>query len=318
MHEYIARPFYYFEVHLLYASMVWFGAWALTSFPAGTATTKYWIWVATSLNFMLPLGAVLDRVWRAHLSWARPIGVIGSVGVIISENLTVASVLGVVWLVGVMLMLVRLFLRIRNEHRKSGTVAATGVQDGTDLFAYGVPVRFGASSCPAVDGILHPHISLPQGIEGLLTGPELNAVLLHERTHARRRDNLIRLIHEIGLCLLWFHPLMWVTGSRLALYRELSCDESAIRGDHGQDLVSALAKLTNPEGALLLQASASSFISHRLLRLNAVQPGRTHAVANALLVVLFGAAIMTGVYGIVAHTACCFRVKAKVAACQHR
>jgi hypothetical protein len=28
----------------------------------GSATAKYWIWVATSLNFVLPMGAALDKL----------------------------------------------------------------------------------------------------------------------------------------------------------------------------------------------------------------------------------------------------------------
>ena len=128
----------------------------------------------------------------------------------------------------------------------------------------------------------------------------------HELTHARRRDNLIWLIHEIGLGLLWFHPLVWVTGSRLALYRELSCDESVIQSAHGRDLISALAKLANPKEGFLLQTTASSFLSHRLARLNAAPPQRTCRAANATLAVVFGAVVFAGVLGTVAHTACCW------------
>jgi hypothetical protein len=50
-------------------------------------------------------------------------------------------------------------------------------------------------------------------------------------------------------------------------HQELSCDESVIRRAHGQELVSALAKLAVPEGAGLLQAAASSHLSYRLARL---------------------------------------------------
>ena len=57
------------EVHLLYASVVWLAAWLLTSMPRGSATTKYWIWVATSLNFLLPLGALPGRVWPSRVAW---------------------------------------------------------------------------------------------------------------------------------------------------------------------------------------------------------------------------------------------------------
>jgi len=141
-----------------------------------------------------------------------------------------------------------------------------------------------------------------------LSEHELNAVLIHELTHARRRDNLIRLIHEVSLCVLWFHTLVWIAGSCLALYRELSCDASVIHSAHGEELVSALAKLANPDKALLLQASSSSFISHRLALL-AAQPQPTYRAASVLLTVVFGAVLFWGVFGTVAHTACCFLAK---------
>jgi hypothetical protein len=92
------------------------------------------------------------------------------------------------------------------------------------------------------------------------------------------------------------------------LYRELSCDESVIQSAHGEELVSALAKLANPDKASLLQASASSFISHRLARL-AAPPQPTNRAASMLRSVVFGAVLLWGVFGTVAHTACCFLVK---------
>jgi beta-lactamase regulating signal transducer with metallopeptidase domain len=153
---------------------------------------------------------------------------------------------------------------------------------------------------------LRPHILLPDGIERLLSLHELNAVIIHELTHARRRDNLIRLIHEVALCVLWFHPFVWVAGSRLALYRELSCDDSVIQSAQGGALVSALAKLANPEEGLLLRATASSHLSHRLARLTAAGPAPTYPAASALLGTLFVVVLLGGVVETVAHTACCF------------
>jgi beta-lactamase regulating signal transducer with metallopeptidase domain len=298
---------YYFQVHLLYASLVWLAAWVLTSIWRGSATTKYWIWLATSLNFILPLGAVLDKVLASHLSWAAPLGIIGDVAGSISRG-PVAEVLGVVWLLGATLMFTRLCSRIRAERRDAqATAGQSTLKPRRSFLAHGIPVRFsGTREGPAVDGVLHPHILLPDGIDLLLSERELNAVLVHEATHAIRRDNLIRLVHEVGLCALWFHPLVWVTGFRLALYRELSCDEPVIRSACGADLVSALTKLANPEDAFLLQARASSFINHRLARLAAPQPQRTGLVANTLLIVMFGAVLLAGVFGTVAHTACCW------------
>jgi len=207
-----------------------------------------------------------------------------------------------------MLMAGRLFWRIRADHRDAQAGQST-TDSKRNFLVQGTPVRFSsAGNGPVVDGVLRPQIYLPYEIDRLLTKSELNAVLLHELTHARRRDNLIWLIHEIGLCLLWFHPLVWITGSRLALYRELSCDESVIQSAYGEELVSALAKLAKPERELLLQASASSYISHRLARL-AAEPRPTCRAASMLLSLVFGAVVLWGVFQTVAHTACCFLAK---------
>ena len=310
MHEHIARALYYLEVHLLYASIVWLAAWLLTSVRHGSATAKYWIWVATSLNFIFPLGAILDKAWAAHLSWAAPLGIIGEAANTISKG-AIAAVLCVVWLLGVTLMLARLGLRIHSEHRDAEATSGQSARDRRRTFlAHGIPVKFAATrQAPAVDGVINPYISLPRDIDRLLSKHELNAVLIHELTHAKRRDNLIRLIHEVGLCVLWFHPFVWITGSRLALYRELSCDESVIQRAHGANLVSALAKLANPKDGFLLQATASSFISHRLARLTAAHPQPKRGLATALLTIAFGAVLVAGVFSTVAHTACCFSPK---------
>jgi beta-lactamase regulating signal transducer with metallopeptidase domain len=110
------------------------------------------------------------------------------------------------------------------------------------------------------------------------------------------------------LSALWFHPLIWLAGMRMALYRELSCDESVIQSAHGEALVSALAKLAVPEPAPFLQATASSHLSHRLARLAGPTPS-THRVASLLLTSLFAVVIAAGVFGTIAHTACCFLLK---------
>jgi beta-lactamase regulating signal transducer with metallopeptidase domain len=306
MHEYIARTLYHLQIHLLYASFVCLVAWALTSMRFVSATTKYWIWVLTTLNFIFPAGALLDKLWSSYLYWASPLGVFGDVAGDISRG-TTAVVLGIVWLLGGILMLARLCLRLGAERRKAQAIAHQTSSDRRPGFlAHGIAVIFAASRRgPAVDGVLRPHISLPDGIDHFLSQRELDAVLIHEVAHARRRDNLIRLIHELTLCGLWFHPLVWLAGRRLALYRELSCDESVIQSNHGVDLVSALAKLADPEQAFLLQATASSFISHRLARLTA-QPRRPSLASNTFTAALFGAAVVAGVFATVAHTACCF------------
>src|SRR5438270_914488 len=248
VHEHIARAMYYFSVHLLYASMVGFTAWLLTSVLGASATAKYWIWVVTSFNFVLPVGAVVDKLLASHLMWASPLGVIGGPIWDITQGRT-AVVLAVLWIAGALAMLVRFILRIRREHRMAAALASQGehaVRSG--FVAHGIPVSFdGKHPSPAVHGVLNPQILLPVGIDRLLDQQEFNAVLLHELAHARRHDNLIRLVYEGSLCALWFHPLIWLAGVRMALYREVSCDDWVVRAALAQALVSALASLVVPE-----------------------------------------------------------------------
>jgi beta-lactamase regulating signal transducer with metallopeptidase domain len=309
VHEHIAHAMYYFSVHLLFASMVASAVWALTSILRTSATTKYWIWVATAFNFVLPSGALIDELWAPHLTWASPLGAIGALVWDVTQGRT-AVILGVIWMTGGFFMLGRLISRIRRERREAQVLAPLGnVGLTSDFLADGIPVSFGdRQSGPAVRGVLYPRILLPVGIDRLLNPREFHAVLIHELAHARRRDNLIRLLYEASLCALWFHPLMWLAGARIGLYRELSCDESVIRRAHGQELVSALAKLAVPKQAGVLQATASSHLSYRLTLL-AGPPQTTYRTASLLLTSLFSALIAAGIFQTIAHTACCFVIK---------
>lgn len=310
MREHIAPFVYYLEVHLLYASIVGLAAWALTSIRGASATWKYWIWVVTSVNFMVPLAGLFNGFGAARVSWATQLGGLDDVGIGISRNLIAAAIVAGVWLCGAAFMFARLLVRLRGDRRDE---RAAGSSKTTPLkrrfLAHGVPVALSAAGeGPSVDGVLRPHISLPLGIDRLLNDRELDAVLIHEVTHARRRDNLIGLIHEIVLCGLWFHPLVWLTGSRLALFRELSCDDLVIEKSRGADLITALAKLADPGESRLLRAGAATHFRHRLARLKASAPHRARGAADLVLILVYGAVLLACVVATIAHTPGCFKV----------
>ncbi|HEY3785272.1 MAG TPA: M56 family metallopeptidase [Steroidobacteraceae bacterium] len=311
MNEHVAPAVYYLEVHLLYASIVCLAAWVLTSFWKLNATWKYWIWVATLLNFIVPIGGFFNRFGASRVSWARQLSGLDAIGIGVSRNQTIGAVLLGVWLLGTVFMISRLVLRVRRERRDAlRAVGDTAAGLENRFLAHGVPVRLSAiGEAPSVGGVLRPHISLPQGVDRLLSEAELEAVLIHEVVHARRRDNLVGLLHELALCGLWFHPLLWLTGFRLAMFRELSCDDSVIARSRGADLLSALSKLAIPQGSQLLRAGAASLLSHRVARLTASESHGAHRGADWLVMALFVGIVLACIFGTIAHYPSCFKVR---------
>ena len=98
---------------------------------------------------------------------------------------------------------------------------------------------------PMVVGILRPLVLLPTcALTGL--GPDqLEAVLLHELAHIRRRDLWVSFVQGLVEVMLFFHPAVWWISSRLRAERELCCDDSVVaRGTSGQVYARALLLLS--------------------------------------------------------------------------
>ncbi len=78
---------------------------------------------------------------------------------------------------------------------------------------------------PFVLGVFNPGIYLPTG----LSGKEKSYVILHEQTHIRRRDHIIKFVAYFILCLHWFNPLVWVAFLLMGADMEMSCDERVLK-----------------------------------------------------------------------------------------
>lgn len=76
-----------------------------------------------------------------------------------------------------------------------------------------------------VIGVLHPRIYLP----ATLSDSERSYVLLHEQTHIRRLDHVVKLLSFLVLCVHWFNPLVWAAFFLCGKDMELSCDEAVIK-----------------------------------------------------------------------------------------
>ena len=89
---------------------------------------------------------------------------------------------------------------------------------------------------PTAIGFTKPLVAVPSWAMHELSTLELNAILLHELAHLRRRDDWTNLIQKMVGALLFFHPAVWWIEKKLVLEREMACD----------DLVLAETQTTSP------------------------------------------------------------------------
>lgn len=94
---------------------------------------------------------------------------------------------------------------------------------------------------PFVYGFFNPKIHIPNGLEG----EERRYVTLHEQTHIKRHDHIIKMFAFALLCVHWFNPFAWVAFVLLCADMEMSCDEKVltdlgmgVKADYSQTLLS--------------------------------------------------------------------------------
>lgn len=77
---------------------------------------------------------------------------------------------------------------------------------------------------PAVYGIVKPKIILPASYKDR----DIDLIILHEKTHIRRLDNLWRMVAFVIVAVHWFNPLCWLFLKGFLADLELSCDEHVL------------------------------------------------------------------------------------------
>lgn len=99
---------------------------------------------------------------------------------------------------------------------------------------------------PFVFGIICPRIYLPTTLQE----KETDYIILHERTHIRRGDHIVKLISFLALVLHWFNPLVWLAFFLSERDMEMSCDESVMKhmnGDIRAEYAASLLSLATGE-----------------------------------------------------------------------
>jgi uncharacterized protein (TIGR03435 family) len=202
------------------------------------ARTRYWLWLAASLKFLVPFSLLVSLGTRVDVRVVPP-----AVPAIRVEQISTSfapvtaaahtayhapamawwpRVLVALWLSGSILFGLRWFRRWRALE----IVRRRGMPVPLD---FPIPVVLSNSGIePGVFGLFRPVLLLPEGLTVTLAPEQLETVLAHELCHVRSRDNLTALLHIVVGTIFWFHPAVWWIGRRMIEERERACDEAVL------------------------------------------------------------------------------------------
>lgn len=150
------------------------------------------------------------------------------------------------WLLGIAALLVYSIITLVKLQRRLGGAVSEG--DGIYLSDN--------INTPFVMGFIRPKIYLPSQ----LGTEEKQYIILHERTHIKRLDHIVKILSFFVLCLHWFNPLAWVAFFVSGKDMEMSCDEAVIKklgADVKKDYSSSLLSLAT--GRRIIGATPLAF-----------------------------------------------------------
>ena len=244
--------------------------------------TRFAVWFLALLSVAaLPLltgfGGAQKQVWAgmssAAASW-------GSMRPAINIPAGWGTFLFLAWAVGTTLALARLALGLwqLRSLRQSCTAIFTGDLDPAvrktiaSIVSADPSITVATSESvrvPAAIGFWQRTIVLPAWALRELAPDDLNVVLLHEFAHLRRGDDWTNLVQKFVRALFFFHPAVWWIDSRLAVEREMACDDAV------------LAETANPHGyATCLVSLLEKSHAHRASQLHEERWSMVHAAVR--------------------------------------
>ena len=140
---------------------------------------------------------------------------------------------------------------------------------------------------PAVYGIIEPKIILPAGIA------DTDCILLHERVHVRRRDNLWRVLAVLTACVHWFNPLVWIFLKCFFADMELACDAGVLKKLDDDERKTYASALLACSAGKTYYASAFGGAKTRLRIENILSYKKLTLVSGICFAVLFAAVAVT-------------------------
>lgn len=148
---------------------------------------------------------------------------------------------------------------------------------------------------PLVCGVFNPRIYLPASMNFQQTSL-LRHILTHEIMHIKRKDNWLKMIMLIALCLHWYNPLVWLMSKYLSSDMEAACDEAVLRQYHGDERKGYAASLlsmaiSGNRSTLLYSSFAKTEVERRIQNILAYKKTTAFILSVSMLLVLAGTVV---------------------------
>ncbi len=149
-----------------------------------------------------------------------------------SQSADIWLILSCVWVAGAGALLVKRVFDTARFSRICREIAAEPPEDVRAVFerikgkTKAELKCFNGAATPFTAGIIRPTVYVPSV---KLSESELEAVLLHELTHVRRRDMLIKTAAELVKIIHFMNPAAYLLTRGIDMYCELSCDEVVMK-----------------------------------------------------------------------------------------
>lgn len=291
------------------------------------ARTRFWIWMVASFKFLIPfsvlvtagqalrstitpsmekpqLATMMERITQPYLQAEPDAGMTqaGNISAVAHGASSIFPViLAAIWLCGVLVLIflwVRRWLQLRRLLRSATKVALCA-----EVPIMSVPGQLE----PGIFGILRPVLMLPEGILEHLPAEQLGAIIAHEMTHVRRRDNQMAAIHMLVETVFWFHPAVWWIKAHLMEERERACDDAVLEAGNNADLYAEsilnVCKFYLESPMVCMSGVTGSDLKKRIVRIMTQQTTRKLDLSRKLLLALTGsAAVLVPVSAGLLHT----------------
>src|SRR5882724_7157416 len=137
---------------------------------------------------------------------------------------------------------------------------------------------------PMATGFFKPMIVIPEWALQELSPDQLKVVVLHEATHLQRWDDWTNLAQKVLRALFFFHPVVWWLEGRLALEREMACDDLVVARTsspraYAQCLVELAEKSVGRRNLAFAQAAVNR-VRHTSMRIRQILDGKRAGTAR--------------------------------------